>query len=79
MRTLRAKWLEIGDQPKKQVYYLLAEQKGTSLEVEETAAIQDGFDQLFEEWIATRLHGDDQAAVRIMSKDPRFKQLAPYL
>jgi hypothetical protein len=79
MRALRAKWLEIGGQPKKQVYYLLAEQKGTSLEVEEAAATQDGFDQLVEELIAAQLHGDDQAAVRIRSKDPRFKQLARYL
>jgi hypothetical protein len=79
MRALRAKWLEIGDQPKKQIYYLLGEHRGTSLEVEEAAAIRDGFDQLVEEWIAARLHGDDQAAVRTMSKDPRFEQLAPYL
>ena len=35
MRALRTRWLEIGDQPKKQIYYLLAEHRGTSLEEEE--------------------------------------------
>jgi hypothetical protein len=79
MRALRAKWLEIADQPKKQIYYLLGERRGTSLEVEEAAAIQDGFDQRVEEWIAACHRGDAQAAARIMSKDPRFEQLARYL
>jgi hypothetical protein len=79
MRALRAKWLEIADQPKKQIYYLLGERRGTSLEVEEAAAIRDGFDRLVDEWIAAQLHGDDQAANRLMSKDPRFEQLTPYL
>ena len=74
MRALRARWLELDDQPKKQVYYLLAEDKGTSLEVEEAAAMQDGFDQLLEEWIAAHLRGDDRAAAWLMSKDPRFEQ-----
>ena len=79
MRALRAKWLEIGDQPKKQIYYLLGERRGTSLEMEEAAAIQDGFDQRVEKWIAACRRGDDRAAVRIMSKDLRFEQLARYL
>jgi hypothetical protein len=79
MRALRAKWLEIGDQPKKQIYYLLGERRGTSLEVEEAAAIQDGFDQLVEQWLAANLRGDDRTAKRLMSKDPRFEQLARYL
>ena len=79
MRALRAKWLDIGDQPKKQIYYLLGERRGTSLEAEEAAAIQDGFDRLLEEWIAALLRGDDRTAKRLMSKDPRFEQLTPYL
>ncbi len=79
MRALRTRWLEIGDQPKKQIYYLLGERRGTSLEEEEAAAIQDGFDKLLEEWVAARLRGDDRMAVWLRRKDPRFKQLAPLL
>jgi hypothetical protein len=79
MRALRTRWLEIGDQPKKQIYYLLGEHRGTSLEAEEAAAIQDGFDQLVEEWVAARLRGDDRMAVWLMRKDPRFEQLGLYL
>jgi hypothetical protein len=79
MRALRTRWLEIGDQPKKQIYYLLGEHRGTSLEAEEAAAIQDGFDQLLEEWVAARLRGDDQMEVWLMRKDPRFEQLGLYL
>jgi hypothetical protein len=81
IRALRALWFKLDedDQVKKQVYYLLGERKGTSLEVEEAAAMRDGFDQLLEEWITARLRGDDRAAALLMSKDPRFEQLAPYL
>jgi hypothetical protein len=74
MHDLRARWLELEDQPKKQIYYLLAEHKGTSLEVEEAAGIQDGFDQVLEEWFAARLRGDLRAAIRLMDKHPRFEQ-----
>jgi hypothetical protein len=40
MRALRALWFKLDedDQVKKQVYYLLAERKGTSLEVEEAGS-----------------------------------------
>jgi hypothetical protein len=79
MRALRSRWLEIGDQPKKQIYYLLGERRGTSLEAEEAAAIQDGFDQLLEEWVAARLRGDDRMAAWLRRKDPRFEQLVPLL
>jgi hypothetical protein len=79
MRALRTRWLEIGNQPKKQIYYLLGEHRGTSLEAEEAAAIQDGFDQLLEEWVAARLRGDDRMAAWLMRKDPRFEQLVPLL
>jgi len=79
MCALRTQWLEISDQPKKQIYYLLGERRGTSLEAEEAAAIQDGFDQLVEEWVAARLRGDDRMAAWLRRKDPRFKQLAPLL
>ena len=79
IRALRTRWLEIGDQPKKQIYYLLGERRGTSLEAEEAAAIQDGFDQLLEEWVEARLRGDDRMAARLRRKDPRFEQLVPLL
>jgi hypothetical protein len=79
MRALRIQWLEIDDQPKKQIYYLLGERRGTSLKEEEAAAIQDGFDQLLEEWVAARLRGDDRMAAWLMRKDPRFEQLVPLL
>jgi hypothetical protein len=79
MRALRARWLKLDGQPKKQLYLQLAEHKGTSLEVEEAAAIQDGFDQLLEECIAALLRGDVRAAIRLMSKDPRFKQFTLHL
>jgi len=76
MRTLRAQWMQfdLDDQLKKQVYYLLAERRGTSLEEEEAAAALDGFDQLLEEWISARLRGDDQAALSLVGRDSRFEE-----
>jgi hypothetical protein len=74
IRAYRALWFELDDQPKKQIYYLLAERHRTSLEEEETAAMQDGFDRLLEEWIAARLHGDEQAALSLLDTDPRFEE-----
>jgi hypothetical protein len=74
IRALRTLWFELDNQPKKQVYYLLAERNGTSLEEEEAAATQDGFERLLDEWISARLRGDDQTAFDLLDKDPRFEQ-----
>lgn len=72
MRTKRAEWLELEDQPKAQMYYLLAEARGTSTAEEERTASQDGFDQLLDEWIAAWERDDEQAANHIKDKDLRF-------
>jgi hypothetical protein len=69
-RANRALWHELEDQPKGQVYYLLAECHGTSIEEEEKHSSRDGFDQLLEEWIAALMHDDVQTADRIVDKDP---------
>ena len=74
IRTYRALWFELEEQPKKQVYYLLAELHDTSLEEEEAAGIQDGFDRLLEEWIAARLRGDEGTADGLLVRDPRFEE-----
>ena len=75
VRILRAQWkqFDADDQVKKQVYYLLAERRGTSLEEEEAAAVTDGFDQLLEKWISARLRNDDDAASYLVGEDPRFE------
>jgi hypothetical protein len=72
MRAKRAEWLDLEDQPKEQIYYLLAEARGTSMAEEEHAATQDGFDQLLDEWIAAWERDDEQAANQIGDMDPRF-------
>jgi hypothetical protein len=74
IRALRALWFALDDQPKKQVYYLLAEHRGTSLEEEEAAATRNGFDQLLDEWISAQLRGDDQTALSLLDRDPRFEE-----
>jgi len=74
VRAHRARWHELEDQPKGQVYYLLAGCHGTSIEEEENQSSQDGFDQLLEEWIAASMRGDMQTADRIVDKDPRFEE-----
>jgi hypothetical protein len=76
IRALRALWFELDedDQVKEQVYYLLAERNGTSMEEEERTSVQDGFDALLDEWIAAQLRGDDQTALNLLDKDPRFEQ-----
>jgi hypothetical protein len=74
VRALRARWCAIEDQPKGQVYYLLAECHGTSIEEEQKAASQDGFDQLLEEWIVAWDRDDIQMANSIVDKDSRFKE-----
>jgi hypothetical protein len=53
----------------------LAECHGTSIEEEQMAASQDGFDQLMKEWIAALERGDMQMANNIVGKDPRFEEI----
>ena len=72
MCAKRAEWFELEDQPKAQIYYLLAEARGTSMAEEEHSASQDGFDQLLDEWIAAWERDDEQAANQIGDMDPRF-------
>jgi hypothetical protein len=72
MRAKRAEWLQLEDQTKAQIYYLLAEARGTSIAEEERTASQDGFDQLVDEWIAAWERDDEQAANQIGDMDPRF-------
>jgi hypothetical protein len=79
IRALRALWFELDDQPKKQVYYLLAERRGTSLEEEEAAATRDGFDQLLEEWISARMRDDDKTASSLLDRDSRFEEFITQL
>lgn len=64
----------IENEPKKQIYYLLAEYHGTSLAEEEKVGRQDGFDHLLEEWIAALERDDLSAAAKIRDMDPRFEQ-----
>jgi hypothetical protein len=75
MRKERARWNALADQPKKQMYYLLAEVRHTSMEEEERAGMQDGFDQLLEQWIAAWDQGDQMKAENIQDKDPRFSSI----
>jgi hypothetical protein len=75
VRANRVLWHELEDQPKAQVYYLLAECHGTSIEEEDKLSSRDGFDKLFEEWIAALMHDDMQTAGRIVHKDPRFEEI----
>jgi hypothetical protein len=75
VRANRAQWHELEDQPKGQVYYLLAECHGTSIEEEKKRASQDGFDRLLEEWIAALMCEDMQTANRIVDRDPRFEEV----
>jgi hypothetical protein len=75
MRAERARWNALADQPKKQMYYLLAESRRTSMEDEERAGIEDGFDQLLEQWIAAWDQGDQVMAENIQVKDPRFERI----
>jgi hypothetical protein len=79
IRALRALWFELDDQPKKQVYYLLAERRGTSLEEEEAAATRDGFDQLLEEWISAQLRNDYKTANSLLDRDSRFEEFITQL
>jgi hypothetical protein len=72
MRAKRAEWLELENQPKAQMYYLLAEARGTSMAEEEHTASQDGFDQLLDEWIAAWEQDDQHIANQIEDRDPRF-------
>ena len=74
MREERTRWLSMENEPKKQIYYLLAEYHGTSLEDEERVGRQDGFDHLLEEWIAALERDDLSAAAEIRDMDPRFEQ-----
>jgi hypothetical protein len=74
MREERTRWLAMEDQPKKQIYYLLAEYRGTSLAEEEKVGQQDGFDHLLEEWIAALERDDPSTAAKIRDMDPRFEQ-----
>ena len=74
MREERARWLAMENEPKKQIYYLLAEYHGTSLAEEEEAGRQDGFDHLLEEWIAALERDDLSAAAKIQDMDSRFEQ-----
>jgi hypothetical protein len=74
VRALRRQWRELEDLPKGQVYYLLAECHGTSIDEEEKSALQDGFDQLLEEWIAAWIRDDMQTANSIVHKDVRFEE-----
>jgi hypothetical protein len=75
MRAERRQWLELEDQPKKQIYYLLAEARHSSMEEEERAGIQDGFDQLLEHWIAAWDQGDQMKMENIQDKDSRFQSM----
>jgi hypothetical protein len=72
MRAKRTEWLELEDQLKAQIYYLLAEARGTTMAEEERAASQDGFDYLLDEWVAAWERDDKQAADQIEDMDPRF-------
>jgi hypothetical protein len=74
MREERARWLAMENEPKKQIYYLLAEYHGSSLAEEEKVGRQDGFDHLLEEWIAALERDDLSAAARIQDMDSRFEQ-----
>lgn len=53
MRVYREwwEWYESVDDPKDQVYALLAKASGTSAEHERASAEEDGFDAILEEWI----------------------------
>jgi hypothetical protein len=73
MRAKRAEWLDLGDRPKAQMYYLLAEVRGTSMEEEERKALQEGFDEQVGAWIAAWERDDRQAAEKIEAADPRFE------
>lgn len=75
MRAERRKWLELEDQPKKQMYYLLAEARHTSMEEEERAGIQDGFDELLDEWFAAWEQDDQVKAANIQEQDSRFERI----
>ena len=72
MRKKRAEWLELED--KDQIYYLLAERRGTSITEERLAGRQDGFDQLLEEWLVAPEQDDQSTADEIWARDPRFQE-----
>jgi hypothetical protein len=74
MREARVRWLSLDEQPKKQIYYLLAERRGTSIAEEEHEASQDGFDRLLDEWAAAVERNDCSAAKHISTLDYRFTQ-----
>ncbi len=75
MRAERRQWLELENQPKKQMYCLLADSRHTSMEEEERVGIQDGFDVLLGEWLAAWERGDQMKAESIQAKDPRFERI----
>jgi hypothetical protein len=75
MKKERERWGALGDQPKKQVYYLLADARHTSMEEEERVGIQDGFDQLLEEWISAWDQGDQTKVENIQEQDSRFQSI----
>jgi hypothetical protein len=75
MRAERRNWLELENQPKKQVYYLLAEARHTSMEEEERAGIQDGFDELLDEWLAAWERSDQMKVENIQEQDSRFESI----
>jgi hypothetical protein len=75
MRAERRQWIELENQPKKQMYYLLAEARHTSMEEEEHAGIQDGFDELLNEWLAAWEQGRQMKAESIQAKDLRFDSI----
>jgi hypothetical protein len=68
MRRERAQWNALADQPKKQLNYLLAESRHTSMVEVERTGIQDGFDELLDEWLAAWEQGDQMKAKNIQKK-----------
>lgn len=76
MREMRQQWESLEEQPKRQFYTLLAEERSTTAEEVERAAIEDGFDVLLDEWISAWESEDFPRIMRIQRADPRFSALS---
>lgn len=75
MQAGRERWHGLDDQPKKQLYILVAEYRATDVEQEERAARADGFDGKLDEWMAAWERKDWPMVARLRRSDERFEAM----
>lgn len=73
MQAGRERWNGLDDQPKKQLYILVAEYRATDAEQEERLARTDGFDGKLDEFMAAWEQEDWPMVARLRSSDERFE------